>query len=153
VTTCTIERMEGGDLVAMARCMAIDAEAFPYPSAQFGARADTARVWVARDDGRVLGFLAGRARRGELHVEGLAVDRAARRAGVGRSLLRTAIACAQDDGLLSIGLHVSVTSDPAIRLYRSEGFAVVRELPGFYPARAFGGVTDALAMSLRLAHP
>lgn len=150
MATRTIELATPGDLVAMAQCMAIDAEAFPYPSAQFGAQADTARVWVARDDARVIGFLAGRVRRTELHIEGLAVDTAARRGGVARALLRVAADEARVQDLRSVTLHVSVTSRGAIRLYESEGFEVVREMPRFYPPRAFGGVTAGLEMVLTL---
>jgi ribosomal protein S18 acetylase RimI-like enzyme len=150
VATCTIERAVPGDLVAMAQCMAIDADAFPYPSARFGTMADSARVWVARDDARVVGFLAGRLRHAELHVEGLAVEAGFRRAGVGRRLLRVGVEEARLDGLAAVTLHVSVTSPGAVRLYESEGFEVVRRMPGFYPPRAFGGVTEGLEMALRL---
>ncbi|HEY6462887.1 MAG TPA: GNAT family N-acetyltransferase [Polyangiaceae bacterium] len=148
----TVERAAPGDLVAMAQCMAIDADAFPHASAQFGANVESARVWVARDgdEGRVLGFLAGRVRGAELHVEGLAVEAGARRSGIGRGLLRAAAEGARDEGLARVTLHVSVTSRAAVDLYVSEGFEVVREMPGFYPARAFGGERRALAMVLEL---
>ena len=129
--------------------MAIDADAFPYPSAQFGARAASARVWVSRDAGRVVGFLAARVRGPAMHVEGLAVQREARRGGVGRALVRAAVDHGREAALESIGLHVSVANRAAIHLYESEGFAVVRPLRGFYPASAFG-VSHALEMTLLL---
>jgi ribosomal-protein-alanine N-acetyltransferase len=156
MTTCTVEILEPADLVAMAECMAIDSEAFPYPSAQFGLKADSARRWVARGEpaggrpGRVLGFLAGRVRRGALHVEGLAVDVEARRGGVGRALVRECVAYARARHLRAVGLHVSVANRAAIALYETEGFDVAARLRGFYPPAAFGGQADALEMRLRL---
>lgn len=146
----TVERLAPGDLVAMAQCMAIDAGAFPYASAQFGARAATARVFVAREDGRVVGFLAARLRRRTMHVEGLAVEPEGRRAGIGRALVRAAIEHGHATRLEGVSLHVSVTNRAAIRLYESEGFSVVRPLRGFYPLRFFGAGGDALEMVLRL---
>ncbi|HEX3343328.1 MAG TPA: GNAT family N-acetyltransferase [Polyangiaceae bacterium] len=157
MTTCTVELLDEADLVGMAHCMAIDADAFPYPSAQFGLRAESARRWVAREEAaegraaRVVGFLAGRVRRGAMHVEGLAVQVGARRQGVGRALVRAAVRYARSARLRSMGLHVSVINQVAIALYEGEGFHVAAKLRGFYPPRAFGGETDALEMRLRFS--
>jgi ribosomal protein S18 acetylase RimI-like enzyme len=150
VTTAVVERFTPDDLVAMAQCMAIDADAFPYASAQFGMTAATARVFVARDEGRVVGFLAARVRGRSMHVEGLAVETVARRGGVGRALVRAAAEDGADLGLELVVLHVSVTNRAAIRLYERERFTVVRRRPGFYPPAAFGGTGDALEMARRL---
>jgi ribosomal-protein-alanine N-acetyltransferase len=155
----TVELLDPADLVAMAQCMAIDTDAFPYPSAQFGSRADSARRWVAREDGndgrvsRVVGFLAGRVRRGAMHVEGLAVEVGARRHGVGRALVRVSVEYARATRLRAVGLHVSVANLAAIALYEAEGFRVAGKLRGFYPPAAFGGEADALEMRLRLPGP
>jgi ribosomal-protein-alanine N-acetyltransferase len=156
MTTRTVELLDPEDLVAMAQCMAIDADAFPYPSAQFGLRAASARQWVAREEasegraGRVVGFLAGRVRRGAMHVEGLAVEAGARRDGVGRALVRASVEYARATRLRAVGLHVSVATHAAIALYEAEGFDVAGRLQGFYPPAAFGGEADALEMRLRL---
>jgi len=161
MTTRTVELLDLGDLVAMAQCMAIDADAFPYPSAQFGLRADSARQWVAREDAegsegrasRVVGFLAGRVRRGAMHVEGLAVEVGARRHGLGRALVRASVEYARASRLRAVGLHVSVANHAAIALYEAEGFDVAGRLRDFYPPAAFGGEADALEMRLRLRGP
>jgi len=152
MTTRTVERFELGDLVAMAQCMAIDADAFPYTSAHFGLKAANARVWVAREESatRVLGFLAARVRRGALNVEGVAVERSARRAGLGRALVKASVAHAREARLRAVGLHVSVSNHPALALYEAEGFAVAGTLRDFYPSAAFGGERDALEMRLSL---
>jgi len=150
--TRAVERVPPGDLVAMAQCIAIDADAFPHASAQFGARADSARVWVARDDaGRVVAFLAGRVWRRELlHVEGLAVVAEARRRGLARLLVRAALEGARADGLRSVGLHVSVTNAGAVALYESEGFGVARRLRDYYGPHVYGGERAALEMRFDL---
>jgi ribosomal protein S18 acetylase RimI-like enzyme len=162
MTTRTVELLDLGDLVAMAQCMAIDADAFPYPSAQFGLKADSARQWVAREDAdqasegrasRVVGFLAGRVRRGAMHVEGLAVEAGARRRGLGRALVRASVEYARGARLRAVGLHVSVANHAAIALYEAEGFDVAGRLREFYPRAAFGGEADALEMRLRLRGP
>jgi [ribosomal protein S18]-alanine N-acetyltransferase len=147
-----VERLAGADIVAVAQCIAIDAEAFPYASAQFGMRSASARVWIAHESGvpRVLGFVAGRARNGVLHVGGLAVDRASRRRGLGRALMRDLVEHTRAEGLRAVALQVSVRNRAAIALYDAEGFAVVRRLRGFYPAAAFDGEADAYEMVLRL---
>ena len=153
--TQAVEVLDPGDLVAMAQCMAIDAEAFPHASAQFGLKAESARQWVAREGtsegrSRVVGFLAGRVRRGAMHVEGLAVEAGARRHGVGRALVRASVEYARATHLRAVGLHVSVANHAAIALYQAEGFDVAGKLRGFYPPAAFGGEADALEMRLRL---
>jgi ribosomal-protein-alanine N-acetyltransferase len=148
MATCTVELVAPADIVAMAQCMAIDADAFPYASAQFGQRAASARVWVVRDGhgGRVEGFLAARVRGAAMHVEGVAVARGARRRGLGRALVRAAVQGARDERLRAVGLHVSVTNPGAVALYESEGFVITRRMREFYPPGAFGGERGALAM-------
>jgi ribosomal protein S18 acetylase RimI-like enzyme len=146
MNTCTIDALALADLVGMAQCTAIDAEAFPYASTRFGLRGATERTWVARRDRRVEGFLAAHVARGTLRVHGLAVARAARGQGVGRALVRNAVDRSRDEGLSSVRLHVWVGNTAAVALYRSEGFAVARRLEGFYPAGAFAGAPDAYDM-------
>jgi ribosomal-protein-alanine N-acetyltransferase len=143
----TIELLGSGDLVAMAQCIAIDAEAFPYASAQFGMRYASSRVWVAREglDAPVAGFLAARVRRELLHVEGVAVDPGVRRRGLGRALVREMVEHARALRLRAVQLHVSVTNGAAIALYEAEGFVIRRRLADFYPRSAFGE-THALEM-------
>jgi ribosomal protein S18 acetylase RimI-like enzyme len=158
----TIEPLACADIVAVAQCIAIDADVFPFASAQFGLRSASARIWVARefanhrDDTRsagdrgVVGFVATRGRLGVLHVDGLAVDSALRRHGIGRALMREAVKHAHAEGMRAVALRVSVANGGAIALYRAEGFVVEGRLGGFYPAAAFHGEADAYAMVLLL---
>lgn len=150
--TLTVERLRCSDVVAVAQCITIDTSAFPYASAQFGQGSATRSVWVARDgsEPRVLGFIAERTRRGALHLEGVAVDDGMRRRGIGRALVRDSVARARTDGLLAVGLQVSVANLAAIALYHAEGFQKKGRLQGYYPPSAFNGATDAYAMVLEL---
>jgi ribosomal-protein-alanine N-acetyltransferase len=143
----TVEPLDPTDVVSVAQCIALDAEVFPYPSAQFGMRSAFARVWVARERGerRVLGFVAGRFRRRVMHLEGLAVDPAARRRGAGAALVRAAVGHAGTQRMRAITLDVSVSNRAALALYEREGFHIARRLTRFYPA-AFGGDGDAYVM-------
>jgi ribosomal protein S18 acetylase RimI-like enzyme len=153
-----VEVLADGDLVAVAQCIAIDAEAFPYESARFGKRPVNAIVWVAREEGRpdhagkarVGGFLAARVRADRLEIDGVAVGSFSRRRGLGRELVRAALAESRARGLRVVVLHVAVENSAAIGLYEGEGFAVRRRLRGFYPpAAAFGGERDAYEMVKR----
>jgi ribosomal protein S18 acetylase RimI-like enzyme len=150
----TIELLSAADVVAVAQCIALDADMFPYASATFGLRDAAARAWLARDargDGRrdVRGFVAGHVRREVLHVEGLAVDRGSRRLGIGRALVREAVEWARSEGIRAVALHVSVANPGAIALYRAEGFDVRRRLRAFYSPETYDGEGDAYEMDLR----
>jgi ribosomal-protein-alanine N-acetyltransferase len=152
--TLTVEPLSCTDVVSVAQCIAIDADAFPYASAQFGLLTASSRVWIAREDGdgrRVVGFVAAQVRSGALNLGGLAVDERRRRRGIGRRLVREAVEYARTERLRAVALHVSVANRAAIALYDAEGFNVVRRLRGFYPPAAFGGEADAYEMALLVA--
>jgi ribosomal protein S18 acetylase RimI-like enzyme len=148
--TLTIEPL-GRDAVVLTQCMAIDADAFPYASVHFGQRTVSLRVLVARDEreARVVGFLAGRVRRGVLGIHGLAVDRGMRRRGVGRALVREAVTHARAEGLRALVLQVGVGNGAAIALYRGEGFRAVQRVRNYYPPEVYGE-RDAYQMVLML---
>jgi ribosomal-protein-alanine N-acetyltransferase len=144
----TVTLLRAHELVAMAQCIAIDAEAFPFASTQFGRRSTAAPLWVARDgqDPRVLGFVATRQDRGNIDIDALAVARDRRHRGVGRSLLRTVLDHARARRLRTVGLHVWAGNEHAIAMYRSEGFVVLRRLDGYYRAGTFDATGDAYEM-------
>ncbi len=148
----TVLPLGPGELVAIAQCVVIDADAFPYASTQFGRKPPSAEIWIAREEGdaRVLGFVAARWRRTDLDIEGLAVASDSRRRGVGRALLRAVIECARAERFETVSLHVWAGNDGAIEMYRAEGFGVRRALCGYYRAGTFDAKGDALEMVLRL---
>ncbi len=104
----------------------------PLPSADadFFARRGPEDVLVAEDDGRTVGYTKlGRptpleCNRHVLHVQGLAVDPAARRRGVARQLLGAAAEEAGRRGATKLGLRVLGGNTSARALYASAGFEV-----------------------------
>lgn len=85
---------------------------------------------VAEADGRVVGYvrigrptpLASNAH--VLQIQGLAVAEEARGRGLGRALIRAAVAEARGRGARRLSLRVLGHNAPARALYESEGFAV-----------------------------
>ena len=86
------------------------------------------RGWVARRDGRPIGWVAGRVfSDGRGWVEQLAVARSARGLGLGRALLLHSLAELHERGATSLALGVQGENENAIGLYRKVGFEVERE--------------------------
>ena len=149
-----VSPLESADLVGLARCLALDAEVFPYPSIPLGLIA-ARHAWIATTDDdskRLLGFVAASARARTLYIHGLAVARAERRQGAGRALLRACVAGARAATMIRVALHVGTANAAAVALYASEGFIVGRRLPSFYREGIYAE-RSAYEMSLLLGGP
>jgi ribosomal protein S18 acetylase RimI-like enzyme len=86
------------------------------------------RGWVARRDGRLVGWVVGRVfSDGRGWIQQLAVARPARGAGLGRALLLHALADLRAHGATSLALGVQADNENALRLYREVGLEVTRE--------------------------
>jgi ribosomal protein S18 acetylase RimI-like enzyme len=86
------------------------------------------RGWVARRDGRPVGWVVGRVfPDGRGWIEQLAVARSARGLGLGRALLLHSLAELRSRGATSFALGVQADNEDAIGLYRDIGFEVARE--------------------------
>ena len=111
---------------------------------------DVTRVVLGSMDeaGRLAGYLLAHASGDELAVVRLAVARAQRRQGVGRSLLRGLIAEGRGQGHHRVAVDVGVENRPARALYAAEGFVEVGRRDAYY---ADG--EDALLLSLFLRRP
>ena len=66
-------------------------------------------------------------------LDSIAVHPAARRQGVGSSLVQAVLSWAARHGARRVGLEVRAGNSPAIRLYQREGFAAEGLRPGYYP--------------------
>ena len=119
-------------------------------------RGDVAHLFVARGpEGAVAGYCSAWLVRGELHINGLAVDPARRRRGAARAaratlappLLRHALDEGRRLGAAEALLEVRRANRAARRLYEAAGFAVRTVRPRYY----LQPVDDALIMQLRLA--
>jgi RimJ/RimL family protein N-acetyltransferase len=111
-----------------------------------------AAVYVADDDGRIVGRLsiARDIHPASQHVADLGLMVAAdyRRRGIGRALLDQAVAWARDAGVQKLELHVFPWNEPAIRLYESFGFEQEGLRRGHYIRD--GELVDAMLMAYRV---
>jgi ribosomal protein S18 acetylase RimI-like enzyme len=82
-------------------------------------------------------------------IQGLAVDPAARRRGIGRALLDAACERARGEGALRITLRVLSSNGPARKLYAATGFTVEGVLPGEF--HIAGRFVDDILMGRSLA--
>jgi ribosomal-protein-alanine N-acetyltransferase len=103
---------------------------------------------VAEQDQRIVGYAVMSMGAGEAHILNLCVREDARRAGVGRQLIRYLLEQAEGAGMLEAFLEVRPSNAIAIRLYRSLGFAQIGTRRGYY--QALGGREDAAVLRLRL---
>jgi ribosomal protein S18 acetylase RimI-like enzyme len=86
------------------------------------------RGWVARRDGRPVGWVVGRVfSDGRGWIQQIAVARSARGLGLGRALLLHSLAELRSQGATSLALGVQAENENAIGLYRDIGFEVARE--------------------------
>lgn len=86
------------------------------------------RGWVARREGRPVGWVVGRVfTDGRGWVQQLAVARSARGLGLGRALMLHSLAELRSRGATSLALGVQADNENAIGLYRDIGFEVTRE--------------------------
>lgn len=104
-------------------------------------------VWltVANEGADVAGFSLSRAVADEAELLLLAVHPAARRRGIGKSLLHQFFAAAEARGANRLHLEVRDGND-AINLYLSCGFTVAGRRKAYYTGRD-GRVYDALSLS------
>ena len=92
------------------------------------------------------GFVLGRVVAGEAELLTLAVEPAARGAGLGGALLREFIEEAQRRGATQAFLEVAADNATAIRLYQRQGFTNQGRRRGYYAA-ADGTKSDAIVMA------
>jgi ribosomal protein S18 acetylase RimI-like enzyme len=102
------------------------------PLAEFvRAASDRERLWIAERDGRIVGCIAVVAASPQTaQLRWFLVDPAARGAGLGKRLLREAIAFCEACGYTSVILWTERALTAAGHLYRSAGFRKVEEKPG-----------------------
>jgi ribosomal-protein-alanine N-acetyltransferase len=85
--------------------------------------------WLDRRGGMILARIAA----DEMEVLTIAVVPPARRQGIGRKLLDTALAWAGSQGARAALLEVAVGNSAALALYQRVGFSPVGRRPRYYP--------------------
>lgn len=146
---CTIDPLAPGDLpevMEIERC----SYSHPWSEAVFldCFRPDY-RLWAFRHGGSLGGYAVVAYLYDEAHLLNLCVAKARRGEGAGRQLLRHLVARATHDGMQQTILEVRVSNSSAVALYESEGFRVIGQRPGYYPAA--NGREDAIVMALDLS--
>jgi len=95
------------------------------------------RAWVyavpsGAGDSRVRGFACIAAVADEVELQSLAVEPAARRAGIGSALLECLLEWAREGGYRALHLEVRAGNLPAIALYRRFGFVQTGRRRAYY---------------------
>ena len=145
----SVEPLASGDLLAIAQCHALYGTVFPAAGFPAVARTATA-VWVAKREGRAVGFVVTRTIGRMFEIHAIAVEPERQGAGIGRALLREAVAAARARKRDWIVLQVSTANRSACALYESEGFIVKRRLRAYYSTEHFGDGGDAYQMQLEV---
>ena len=106
----------------------------PWPARVFEAeiRLAEARLWVAKEEARSIGFLAARRIADEVHVLSVAVDPEQRRRGVARSLLDAVLQDETASGARTALLEVRASNVAACAFYASAGFVAVGRRSRYY---------------------
>ena len=130
---------------------ALHASAFdhPWPVGDILALIASGAVALAEDGG----FILIRAAAGEAEILTLAVDPAARRAGLGRRLVEAAAVRAAAQGAQTLFLEVADDNEAALALYRAAGFAQTGRRKAYYKRTAPDGAAqmrDALIFARAL---
>lgn len=100
---------------------------------------------AASDHGKVAsGFILWRCAAGSCDIAAMGVVPEMRRRGVGRALLRAAMAEAKAQGAGEMFLEVADSNAPARSLYAREGFEPVGRRAGYY--RSGAAASDALVL-------
>jgi GNAT superfamily N-acetyltransferase len=116
---------------------------YPSSSAQIASRLaalpDDHRVWVARADGRVVGWIHAYVARHVVldpyvEIGGLVVGEGERGRGIGPRLIDEACAWARSLGCDRVGVHSNVLRADAHRFYEREGF-VLEKRQGVFTRR------------------
>jgi len=148
MSAATIRRLETRDLDGV---LAIESAALPWaarwtPESYLPGSDPGMCAWVAERDGWIAGFVLARYAGGEMEVLNLAVAEAARRTGVGRALVRAALAEGEARGAAQAFLEVRESNAGAIEFYARLGFSAIGRRTPYYQAP----VEDALILSVPL---
>jgi len=120
----TVEHMNEEDLPAVVE---IESLSFPVPKDISIFKNDQNKYWVAKEEGRVVGYIGVEKVAGESHIINTAVHPNHRRTGVARRMIEEIL----DDKDVFF-LEVRPSNMPAQKLYRKYGFEKVGVRKAYY---------------------
>lgn len=145
----SVRRAVEGDLEALETLeLSFPGDRLPRASLARLLGRDSAELWVAEADGRVIGDAVVLFRKGfaSARLYSLVVSLESRGRGVARALLARAEQGARERGAVSMRLEVRADNGAAIALYRREGYEVVGSTAEYYQDHS-----EALRMLKRFA--
>lgn len=129
----TIEKMTNSDVDGVA---ALEKEVFSTPWSHESIEEELAnplaQIFVAKDNGRVIGYIGMHFIIDEGYITNIAVSENYRRNGIATTLLRKVYRFAKEQELAFLSLEVRKSNDVAIRFYEREGFDIEGERIDFY---------------------
>jgi [ribosomal protein S18]-alanine N-acetyltransferase len=148
-----IRRMSAGDIDAVVALEQQIPEAPPWRRADYEQCLSTETValltraaFIAESEAGLLGFIVVKLIAGVVELESIVVAASASEQGIGRELLQTALAWAQERGANRLELEVRASNHRAISFYERAGLRCEGVRPGYYQSP----VEDALLMSMDL---
>lgn len=102
-------------------------------------------AWILRLDTAPVAYAVMLQALDEAHILNISVARSAQRSGIGGRLLRFLFEEARRGGCVHVFLEVRPSNEPALCLYRANGFEPVGRRKRYYPADG-GGREDAIVM-------
>lgn len=131
--SAVLRRMAAEDIDGVC---AIEERAFPSPWSRQSFEEEMenrlAVYLVAESESRIAGYIGAWRVLDEGHITNLAVDTDWRRRGLGRKLLETMERLLCREGILRITLEVRVSNEPALNLYRRQGYRERGLRKGYY---------------------
>jgi ribosomal-protein-alanine acetyltransferase len=119
----SVRGLRPSDVSAVSSILAESPEASKWPEDSLLESAQSGTAWVAEQEGRVIGFLIGRAVADEFEILNLAVAQSHRRRRIATRLLETMAAWLRTIGTRRAYLEVRASNESAIALYARHGFS------------------------------
>lgn len=153
---CTSYEIKRFDITHLAQVKGIERAAFKIPWSAAMIRdslqaAHTQVYGIYTDHDQLAGYVALSMVLDEVELLSMAVMPTYQKQGYGRALLEYVIKTTQARGAKVIFLEVRRSNQSALSLYLSEGFQVIGQRIGYYPAESAGQPReDAVLLSLSL---
>ena len=131
-SAATVRRMTLADVSTALSILKESPEASIWSSEGLSESVSHGIAWAAEEVGHVAGILIGRLAADEFEILNLAIEKGARRRGLGTQLVNTALESARAEGALQTYLEVRASNQGGITFYTRLGFSVCGRRPKYY---------------------